>query len=73
MLLGILTVYAQPVALAQETTPVAEEEEIPEGVSFEAFAFGHAAVVPSAPAEALLARFKSGTAHGNGRVTAEAC
>jgi quercetin dioxygenase-like cupin family protein len=46
VLLGSLAFAAQPLAVAQEATPAAEEF-MPEGISFEALAFATALALPS--------------------------
>ena len=59
VLVGLLVAgRGDPLALAQEGTPPAEEEfELPEGVAFIPLGYGTAEKLPAAPADLLLARF----------------
>jgi quercetin dioxygenase-like cupin family protein len=54
MLLGVLALHAQPVAIAQEATPAADEM-MPEGFTFEPLTFAFGASV-SSPFDMLVAR-----------------
>jgi len=55
MLLGMFTLHAQPVAIAQEGTPAAGGME-PQGVTFEPIATTSGLTLPS-PADMIAARF----------------
>ena len=54
VLLGVVSLSAQPPAVAQEATPAADEME-PEGATFEPVAFAFGAVPPS-PADMFVVR-----------------
>jgi len=57
MLLGMLALHAQPVAIAQEASPAAQEGMMePEGVTFEPIAIASGLTLPS-PADMIAARF----------------
>jgi quercetin dioxygenase-like cupin family protein len=47
VLLGVMTLAAQPAAIAQEASPAAEESMMEEGIGFEALAFATALALPS--------------------------
>ena len=56
VLLAVVSLSAQPHAFAQEATPAAEDEMMPEGLSFEALGYGTSESLPAAPAEFALIR-----------------
>src|SRR5215212_3800343 len=57
MLLGVLALHAQPVAIAQEASPAAQEGMMePEGVTFEPLTVTSEVTLPS-PAVMIAARF----------------
>ena len=56
VLVGLLAAGQATDAVAQEGTPPADEFELPEGVSFEALAFGLAEAVPPGPTGLALFR-----------------
>ena len=57
MLVGVVAFGIRPVVMAQEATPAAEDELIPEGITFdEILGYGVAETLPAAPAEIALFR-----------------